>query len=131
MVDTPWRSFATPDIGRDYLALLSYLPLKGFRKMVTLQRLSGNIRAQLAGTPGLVGYSFRAKLLSRRFWTLSIWEDEGALTSFVGKDPHRATMGMLQPYMGATAFTRCTIRGSELPPTWDAAMRRSESPPPK
>jgi len=62
MVDTPWRSVATPDRGGEYLALLSYLPLK--------------IRAQLAGTPGLIGYSFRANLLSHRFWTLSTWEDE-------------------------------------------------------
>ena len=55
MVDTPWRSVATPDRGREYTALLSYLPLKGFRKIVTLQRQSGKIRAQLAGTPGLIG----------------------------------------------------------------------------
>jgi len=29
MVDTPWRSVATPDRGREYLALLSYLPPEG------------------------------------------------------------------------------------------------------
>ncbi len=51
MVDTPWRSLLAPDRGRDYLALLSYLPLKGFRKMLTLQRQSGRIHAQLASTP--------------------------------------------------------------------------------
>lgn len=129
MVDTPWQSLATPDRGREYLALLSYLPLKGFRKMVTLQRQTGKIRAQLARTPGLVGYSFRAKLVSHRFWTLSIWEDERALMSFVAKDPHRASMGALQSYMGETAFTRWTIRGSDVPPSWDDAMRRSVSPP--
>ncbi len=77
MVDTPWRSLLPPDRGREYLALLSYLPLKGFRKVVTLQRQSGKIRAQLAGTPGLVGYSFRAKLPSHRFWTLCIWDTSG------------------------------------------------------
>src|SRR2546427_9367222 len=76
MVDTPWRSLLPSDGGREYLALLSYLPLKGFRKMLTLQRQTGKVRAQLASTPGLVGYSFRAKLMSHRFWTLSIWEDE-------------------------------------------------------
>src|SRR3989449_951226 len=83
MVDTPWRLVLSPNRGREYLALLSYLPLKGFRKMLTLQRQTGKVRAQLASTPGLVGYSFRAKLMSHRFWTLSIWEDERALTAFV------------------------------------------------
>ena len=77
MVDTPWRLVLSPDRGREYLALLSYLPLKGFRKMLTLQRQTGKVRAQLASTPGLVGYSFRAKLMSHRFWTLSIGKTSG------------------------------------------------------
>jgi hypothetical protein len=127
MVDSPWKSFSTPDRGREYLALLSYLPLKGFRKMLTLGRQSSKVGKQLAQTRGLVGYSFRAKLSSHRFWTLSIREDEGALMAFVRQDPHRTTMGMLQPYMDETAFTRWTIRGSEVPPSWDDAIRRSEA----
>jgi len=127
MVDTPWRSLSTPDRGREYLALLSYLPLKGFRKMLTLQRQSSKVGKQLAETRGLVGYSFRAKLSSHRFWTLSIWEDEPALMAFVRQDPHRATMGLLRPYMGESAFTRWTIRGSDVPPSWDDAVRRSDA----
>ena len=51
MVDTPWRSVLSPDRGREYLALLSYLPLKRFRKMLTLQRQTGKVREQLASTP--------------------------------------------------------------------------------
>src|SRR3989475_7089882 len=104
MVDTPWRSVLPLDRGREYLALLSYLPMKGFRKMLTLQRQSGTIREQLTSTPGLVGYSFRAKLMSHRFWTLSIWEDERALMAFVGRDPHRTTLRILQPYIAVPAI---------------------------
>ena len=66
MVDTPWRSLLPPDRGREYLALLSYLPLKKFRKMLTLQRQSSKVGKQLTETRGLVGYSFRAKLSSHR-----------------------------------------------------------------
>src|SRR2546426_9873644 len=106
MVDTPWRSLIPQDRGREYLALLSYHQLNGFRKMMILQRQSGKVRAQLALTPGLVGYSFRANLMSHRFWTLSIWEDERALMAFVGREPHRTPMGILQPYMAETVFTR-------------------------
>src|SRR5881628_2225619 len=57
MVDTPWRSLLPSDRGREYLALLSYLPLKGFRKMLI----------------------------------------------FVGRNPHRATIGILQASMAETA----------------------------
>jgi len=47
--------------------------------------------------------------------------------AFVGRDPHRATMGLLQPYMGESAFTRWTIRGSDVPPSWDDAIRRTDA----
>src|SRR5438093_7546381 len=69
----------------------------------------------------------RRILVRHRFWTLSIWEDERALTAFVGRDPHRVTMGILEPYMAETAFTRWTIRGSDVPPSWDEAMQRADA----
>ncbi len=47
--------------------------------------------------------------------------------AFVRQDPHRATMGLLRPYMGESAFTRWTIRGSDVPPSWDDAVRRSDA----
>ena len=65
--------------------------------------------------------------MSHRFWTLSIWDDERALMAFVGRDPHRTTMGILQPYMAEAAFTRWTIRGSDVPPSWDDAMQRADA----
>ena len=88
IVDSPWQSIATPDPDREYLALLSYLPLKGYRKRLGLMRRSRDVAAQLANTPGLIGFTFRAKLLGHRFWTLSVWEDDRALTTFVGERPH-------------------------------------------
>ena len=99
--------------------------------MLTLQRQSSKVGKQLARTPGLLGYSFRAKVASHRFWTLSVWEDESALMAFVRQDPHRLTMGMLEPYMDEPAFRRWSIRGSDVPPSWADAMRRSESARPK
>src|SRR3989442_13621377 len=111
MVDTPWRSLSTPDRGREYLALLSYLPLKGFRKMLTLQRGSSKVGKQLAETRGLVGYSFRAKLSSHRFWTLSIWEDAGALRTFVGQNRHGGPSARPRRHMAAPGSTRRPIPG--------------------
>ncbi len=34
IVDSPWTSVGTSDIAREYLVLLTYLPLKGYRKML-------------------------------------------------------------------------------------------------
>jgi heme-degrading monooxygenase HmoA len=125
MVDLPWQSLHPPEREREYLALLSYLPLKRYRTMIRFSRHVRRIQRQLATAPGLIGYSLRAKLLRHRFWTLSVWEDDAALNAFVRADPHRTTMGALQTYMDETAFLRWTIAGSKVPPSWDEAMRRS------
>src|SRR3989449_1662314 len=55
MVDLPWQSVHAANHQRQYLALLSYLPLKGYRKMWMFSRHVRAIRRQLAGTPGLIG----------------------------------------------------------------------------
>ena len=92
--------------------------------MLDLMRRAGAVSDQLTGTVGLLGFTFRAKLLRHRFWTLSVWEDEEALMAFVGMTPHLEAMTVLQPYMGGTAFVRWRVRGNELPLRWDDALTR-------
>ena len=128
IVDSPWKSVGRADSAREYRVLLSYLPLKGYRKVLTLVRRSRAVSRQLASTPGLIGFTFRAKLLRHRFWTLSVWEDETALTTFVGRAPHVDAMKALGPFMGDAAFFRWSVKGHELPLRWDDALRRMPSP---
>jgi hypothetical protein len=123
-MDSPWKALAAVDKNREYLALLSYLPLSRYSKIPLFFRLTFQIRGQLRRTPGAVGYSLRAKPLSRKFWTLSVWGDDRALMDFVAKVPHGEVMKTLAPYMGATKFTRWKILGSAIPPNWDEATRR-------
>jgi hypothetical protein len=123
-MDTPWMSFAPVDKGREYVALLSYLPLKSYRKLPLFMRFTFQIQRQLKESPGAIGYSLRAKLLSRNFWTLSVWENSQALMSFVAKLPHGEVMKVLTPHMGKTKFTQWKISGSAVPPSWDDATRR-------
>jgi hypothetical protein len=63
-------------------------------------------------------------VLRRKFWTLSAWESDRALTDFVARMPHGEVMKTLAPHMGATMFTRWKVSGSALPPDWDDAIRR-------
>ena len=124
-VDSPWQSIATPDPGREYLALLSDLPLKKYGKGLTVMAYARVIRMQLANTPGLIGYSFRSGLLRHRFWTLSIWEGERSLRAFVVERPHTDAMKSLGPHMAQAEFTRWIIKGSAVPPEWDEALRHA------
>jgi hypothetical protein len=125
VVDMPWKTIAPVDTSREYLALLSYLPLKKYRMVPRFIRFTFQIQRQLGNSPGAVGYALRAKPLRRNFWTLSVWEDEKTLQDFVRKLSHAEAMKSLVPHMGPTKFTRWKVSGSALPLGWDEAMRRS------
>ena len=123
-MDTPWKALESVEDGREYLALLSYLPLRSYAKIPAFLRFTFQIHGQMRNTPGAIGYALRAKLLSRKFWTLSVWENEGALMDFVHKAPHSEVMKSIATHMGATRFTRWKLQGSAIAPSWDEAMRR-------
>jgi len=124
-MDSPWRTLAPAASNREYIALLSYLPLKRYRAIPRFLQFSFQIQKQLRDTPGVIGYSLRAKLISRNFWTLSAWEDEKALMDFVAKIPHAEAMKAMIPHMGSSKFTQWRVNASALPLRWEEAIKRS------
>ena len=129
MPASPWRTFGSPQPEGDYVALLSYLPLKSHWRVVPFFIYTAQVVKQLASAEGLLGYSFLARPLSKRFWTLSAWENEAALRFFVQQMPHKRIMTALAPHMDETKFVRWAVKGSQLPLNWDDALRRFESSP--
>ena len=123
----PWVTFRRPDPDREYLVLLSTLPLKRFRDLGVFLLYTWRIQSQLRRTPGLLGYSLLARVLRRQFWTLSVWEGEAALQQFVVENPHGQVMRALQQKMGQTHFGRWNMRGSEFPPRWQEALARQDA----
>src|SRR5258707_15126039 len=99
-MDSPWIKFATPDTNKEYFALLSYVPLNKYRAIPAFLKFSFQIQKQLRTTPWIIAYSFRAKLLSRDFWTLSAWADEKALMDFAAKIPQGQAMKAMTPDLG-------------------------------
>ena len=120
----PWKSFALPENDREYSALLTYLPLKRWRAIPKFMRYTSQIQRQLADSEGLIGYALDAKVLSRDFWTLSVWEDEASLRRFVQQNPHEKVMMDLLPHMGQTAFVPFKVDASSIPPDWEDTKRR-------
>ncbi len=125
-MDSPWIKFAAPDTNREYFALLSYLPLNKYRAFPAFFKFLFQIQNQLRSTPGIIGYSLRARPLSRKFWTLSAWTDEKSLMDFVAKIPHGQAIKAMTPHMDPTNFTKWNVLGSALPLPWEEAMRRSQ-----
>lgn len=124
MALTAWTKFADPDRARDYVAVLSYLPLRSLWALPQFLYYTRRIQKQLQTARGLIGYSLLAHVLAKRFWTLSVWENEVALMEFVHKQPHREAMTVLRNYIGGADFLRWKIGGSAVPPSWHEAMER-------
>ena len=119
-----WKMRQSPDPDREYLVLLSYLPLKTFRAFPRFFKYTAQITKQLDQSPGLIGYSLQAQIFNRTFLTLSVWEDESALMDFVNHLPHSEVMQKLAAMMGPTRFTRWNVHGAEIPPGWPEAKER-------
>jgi hypothetical protein len=102
---------------------LSYLPLKSYWRIPIFFFYTAQVMKQLASADGVLGYSVLARPLSKQFWTLSSWKDEVALLAFVQHPPHVRIMTALAPHMGETKFVRWTVKGSELPLSWEGAPK--------
>jgi hypothetical protein len=121
---SPWRALAQPHPSAEYLAMLTYLPLRGYLQMARFFSYSAKVQKQLERTAGVIGYSFKANPLRNQYWTFSVWENDRALMNFVRTEPHASAMIAFN--MGATTFTRWKLRGDDVPPRWNDALRRSQ-----
>jgi quinol monooxygenase YgiN len=124
VIETPWQSYSRAAPERDYVVLLSFLPLNSAWQLPRLVLSMTRVRRQLRTSPGLIGYSLAAQLGAKQFWTLSVWEDEAALRTFVAAPPHLPVMTTMSPYLGKTRFVRWNVKGTELPLQWDDALKR-------
>ena len=127
MPDLPWTPRAALRPGTDYLVMASHLPLKRMTGTVRFFRAVQAIRKQLATADGLLGYTLRAHVLARDYWTLSVWQDENALRAFMGTPPHLHVMSSLKPLMGPTKFVTWTITGADGRPTMAGALEHLDS----
>ncbi len=119
---TRWIARRRPKPDREYMVLLTYLPLKRYRALFRFTTYLTRIRRQLAGAHGLIGYSLRAQPWRLRFWTLSVWRSESALREFVHQGSHMGAMVLLRSEVGETRFTRWSILGGDVPPDWKDAL---------
>lgn len=124
MLPLPWKTLAAPDSNREYLALLSFLPLKHYRMIPKFLWLTFETQRQLRESKGLIGYSLHAQPFRRRFWTLSVWEDRQSLMNFVRQAPHGRIMQVLAPQMGKTQFVQWSVTLKDIPPGWNEAKKR-------
>lgn len=119
-----WVTIREPDPDREYVLMLTYLPLKKFSAIPRFRRYTRGIQADLQRSPGIVGFGIISQALRRRFWTLSAWEDDTSLMNFVYQLPHNEAIKELKGDLREFKRVRWTVPGTELPPDWDDALAR-------
>jgi hypothetical protein len=120
----PWNTFEAPLAGIKYVAMVSRLPLQRHFALFKSIRLATEIRGQLSDSPGLIGYSLEAAILSKTLWTLSAWRDQASLRNFVKALPHSRVMSDMVSDMGEAKFSYWIVEANEIPLHWANAKAR-------
>ena len=108
--------------------MASRLELHRLRDVPSFLAAALRIRRQMLASPGALGVSLVARPLRRTFWTLSAWQDQAALSSAVGRQPHRQIMTRFRPRMAGSAFVTWTAPAMALPVGWEEALQRLDKP---
>jgi hypothetical protein len=94
-----------PDpVGDTMLVQVSRLELVRRRDVARFLVAALRIRRLALRTPGCVGLALRAQPFRRTFWTLSAWDDQGAIGEFMRSDGHRAVMIEYRGRMAGSHF---------------------------
>ena len=124
MAEFLWKSFAQPVPDKEYVAILTYLPLTDLPRFFYY---TGRIQSQLKSAPGL-GYSLAAHVLAKRFRTLSVLGRRDRVGAIRSSNTARQAMITLRRYMGNSAFTPWKLKGAGIPPSWREAMEGLPNP---
>ena len=95
--DLPWQAAQVG--GGPGVVYVTHLHLRRLRDVPAFLRSTMAIRSQTMGSPGARSLMLRAQPLARRFTTVSWWDDEAAVRTFVRTDPHRSAMRRWGPEM--------------------------------
>ncbi len=105
--------------------MITFLPITGYLRFPEFFRDVRAVQDQLHKSYGLIGFKLRADILSKKTYTLSVWEDAASLKKFITSDAHRETMAKNPDYLGADRkFVTTFLKGRDYPPTWQWAMKR-------
>jgi heme-degrading monooxygenase HmoA len=122
--DLPWTAEEIGD--GPGVVYVTHLHLRRLRDVPAFMRASMAIRAQTMASPGARSMWLRAQPLSRRFTTVSWWDDEPSARAFVRTDPHRASMKRWRAEM--LDFSNRAFPGTVgAPPTVSEAVARAAS----
>lgn len=113
------------DSTKEYVGFTSRFFMRSMRDSPGFFTASRRVTRQLKSAPGLVGWSFSADLLRNEFFTLSAWEDEQSLRTFVAGASHSRTMQRFASRVRRSSiFAQFPVGEKDVPLTWKDAIAR-------
>ena len=107
--------------------IATFLPVRRWRDVLPFLIMSSRVASQAKRTPGYVAHGLKADFPRRRFWTLSVWNDRGAVNAFVRSEPHSKAVKKFKDWAGeGAAFAEWSNDNSSI--DWTEAMERLKTP---
>lgn len=112
---------ATPD-ATAIIALTHARLGKDKRKNDVFWDYTNKVLDSVPGQAGYLGHGVRLKLFGGEAWTMTVWEDQASLNSFVNSAEHRAAIRMGYAAIAEARFAQVTVKRSAVPIPWDQAV---------
>ncbi len=109
--------------GTEVIAVITHVVVDPQKDRAAFDDHTLRVANNMAGEPGLIGYSVRKELLGNEAWTVSIWVDEASISRFVSTPRHRTAMREGSSAMAAVRFRRFKVAATELPLNWDRILQ--------
>ena len=125
MVEIKWTSLSEFKPENTYFAYAGYAERRTIRSFFSFLLRSRKIQSQLKTAKGLIGFTARLELFSKKVVQLAVFEDEAALKQFAHSGQHAACMGQTKSSMKWLKQTTWNIAGSDIPPKIVEAINRA------
>ena len=98
------------------------LRLRSIRFFIPFAILTARSKKQVESSNGCLGAEVR-KTKGLAFWTLTVWDSEASMRSFMTHSPHREAMSKLAGWCDEAAVGHWT-QDSQEKPTWEQASEQ-------
>jgi hypothetical protein len=82
---------------------------------------------QIKQSKGIINYAVKAEFTKKYFWTVSSWENQDSLKSFIMTEPHATAIKKFTEWSGeGSAFVEWTDQSSSI--NWAEALKQLKNP---
>ncbi len=121
-----WVEVNNSKPGLDGFCVSTAFVLRRYRDVFPLLKLTQEITEQMDQTPGIIRYALSARFFTRKFRTLSVWQDKPSMQLFISSVLHAKAIKQFERWGASIAFAEWPSKN--MMPDWREADRRLQDP---